>query len=202
MEPLTLALISAGSGILGGILNSGESPQEKEAKIVQRLIKAYLPQAEKTAFSKAEINALIKTMQSLYGGAANVAAGQIGAALGESGITGGQGFAEYYTQALAPVIAHGQEESAKAQLYGNQLYEEDLNNTRQRVAQLLSLLVGNTQSFANQTNTQKIASGFLSGANIGATALGNIGSAYRDFNYTPIDTNYEPIDYSNYEPLF
>jgi len=193
MDPVTLGLITAGAGILGGIFSGGESPQEKEAKKVQRLIKSYLPQAGQTAFSKAEINALIKTMQSIYGGAANVAAGQIGSAIGESGITGGQGFAEYYTQALAPVIAQGQEESAKAQLQGNQLYEEDFNNAKQRVAQLLSLLAGNTQSFANQTGTQKVVSGFLSGANLGATALGNIATAYKDFNYTPIAVPNTPV---------
>jgi hypothetical protein len=170
------------SGLGAGIFGSQESAQEKSMKEAFDMIKKQLPNASKMAFSKEEINTLVKTMQSIYRGGANVAAGQIGSAIGESGATPGQGFAEYYTQSLAPVIAEGENKAAGAVGWGEQAYSDNYNQAQSRVNQLLQLLTGAASGQASQTGTQKgIASG-LQGMNLFATGYGNLMKGWKDYN--------------------
>ena len=181
--PIATTLLS---GLASGIFGSGQSEQEKAMAEAFEMIKGQLPNAGKMAFTKEEINAFVKTMQGIYRGGANVAAGQIGSAIGESGVAKGGGFADYYTQSLAPVIAEGENKAAGAIGWGEQAYSNNYNQAQSRVTQLLGMLTQAASGQASMTGAQKgIASG-LQGANLFATGYGNLAKTYKDLNYIPI----------------
>ena len=177
--------IGALASLLGGLIASGDSPNEEAMKEVMDMIKQQLPNASKLAFTKDEINSLVKTMQSIYRGGANVAAGQIGSAIGESGMTPGQGFAEYYTQSLAPVIAEGENKAAGAVGWGEQAYSDNYNAAQDRISRLLGLLTQAASGQGSMTGWQKGISGFLQTGNLLATGYGNLAKGWRDWNYKP-----------------
>ena len=170
---------------LGGIFGSKKSPQEQSMEEMMGLLKQYLPNMEKMAFSKEEISTLVKSMQSMYRGGANVAAGNIGAAIGESGATPGQGFAEMYTQALAPVIAEGENKAAGAEAWGEQAYSNEFNQAKGRVSNMLGTMSQVASMQPSMTADQKGISGFLKTLQLLSTGTGNLANAWKDFNYKP-----------------
>ena len=187
MEPISL--IAAGTGLLsalGGLLSSGSSPQEEAMKQVYDMLKSYLPEMSKTPYSKGEIQSIVKQMQQMYRGASNVAAGQIGSAIGETGMPKGQGWGEYYTQALAPIIAEGQNRSANAEMMGVEAYSDMFNQAKSRTGNLLGTITQASSMLPQMTGGQKGMAGFLQTLNLLATGGGNFAEMWKNLNYKPL----------------
>lgn len=183
-NPLGLALGVGGGlvSLLGGLFASGDSPQEEAYTEIFNMLKEYMPELKKEAYSKSEIKSIVNSMQQMYRGAADVAAGKIGSAIGESGVAKGQGFADYYTQSLAPVIAQGEYGAAGAEQFGVEAYSNINNQTKNRVLQALGLMTSGAAGLSSMTDAQKGISGFLQTGNLLATAGGNIADMYKNLN--------------------
>ncbi len=166
------------SSILGGAFSGGDSPQEKASKEVLGKLEDNEDWLKGSPFTKEEImNALLPAVQKIYRGAADVAAGKIGATVGETDVAGGQGFMEYYTQALAPVIAEGENKAGAAVSEFGKWYSELDAEKKNRFLQTMNLELQAVGGLPTMTNMQKIFTGAMKGANIGTTAMGNINTA-------------------------
>jgi hypothetical protein len=171
---------AAAGAIIGGLASwIGTSDQEDAIKDMQKKLKENEEYFKSTPFSKDEImNIMLPEAQKIYRGAADVVAGKAGAAVGESGLSGGQGFAEYYTQALAPIIAQGENQAAGAIGEFGQWYSTLDAQAKSRFAQVLGIEMQNNQSLPDMTEFQQLVSGAMSGANIG----GNIAGSFDKLN--------------------
>lgn len=192
MEPVSM--IAAGSGLisaLGGLLSSGDSPQEEAYAKVFEMLKQYMPELKQEAYSKDEINTIVESLKQMYRGASDVAAGKIGSAIGESGVAKGGGFADYYTQALAPTIAQGEQGAANATEWGVNTYSDINNQTKNRVLQALNSMTGTAAGLPSMTGTQKGISGFLQSLNLFSSGAGNFANLYKSLNtkYPITDAN-------------
>lgn len=178
--------IGAGVGglisLLGGIFASSSTPQEEAYKQAMDAIKQYMPELKQEAFTKDEISKLVQDLRLMFTGASDVAAGKIGSAIGESGVAKGGGFADYYTQALAPVIAQGQQMAGQATEWGVNTYSDINNATKQRVLQGLQLMTGAAAGQPSMTPGQKGVSGFLQSLNLLSTGAGNFANLYKTLN--------------------
>ncbi len=176
---------------LGGIFASGDSLQEESYQKIFKMIQDYLPELKKQSYSKAEIETIVKSMQTMYRGAGNLAATKVGQAIGESGVTPGQGFAEYYTSSVAPIMAEGQQQAAGAEQWGVGAYNDIYNSAKDRTLQGLNLMTGAAAGMPNMSSGQKGIAGFLQTLNLLATGGGNFANMYKNFNmkYPTTDQN-------------
>jgi hypothetical protein len=173
---LTAGLISLGSGLLSGIFGSGESEQEKAVKDILDKLEANEDFFKQTPFTKDELfQTIMPAIQQSQKGAADVAAGRLGAAVGETGnVAGGQGAFDYYLQSLAPVIAQGEQNAAGTYQNFVQMWSQMDAQAKQRFMQSLNMQSGLTSGLPNMTKGQEFITNFLSGAQIGATGTGNV----------------------------
>ena len=178
--------IGAGVGgllsVIGGLFASGDSPSEEAYQQIFDMLKDYMPELKQQAYSKSEIQTIVNNLRQTYRGAADVAAGKIGSAIGESGVAKGGGFADYYTQALAPVIAQGEAGAAAADQFGVQAYSTIKDQTSQRVLQAMGLMSNTAGGLPSMTPGQKGTAGFLQTLNLLSTAGGNFASMYKNLN--------------------
>jgi hypothetical protein len=118
----------------------GRSKREKALGQTYDTLQGSMGDLQTPAFGKDEINSIVGDVGDTYAGASNIAAGQIGATIPETVSTGrGQGFNEYYTQALAPVIAQGQRDKASTKQWGTNLFGNLDNAAKQRLLASLGL---------------------------------------------------------------
>jgi len=96
-------IISGLAGLISGFLGSSTSPQEEEVRKIMDKLYNEVDWIKQLPFSKEELlQGILPQVQKTFRGAADVAAGKIGATIPEvSGAPQGQSFMEYYTQALA-----------------------------------------------------------------------------------------------------
>lgn len=178
MDPLLLSgIISAGGGILSGLAGLGES--EKEAGIKDMLEKLYANEdyVKSLPFSKDELfNTIFPMIKQLNTGAADVVAGRLGSAIGESGANmgGGQNFAETYIQALAPTLGQGQFASAQALQGLVEMYGQMDNQAKTRMLQLLGMEIGANAQLPTMTDLQSFLTNFLQGADLTSGIYGNL----------------------------
>ena len=180
---LPWAAISAGTGLvslLGGLLSSGKSPQEQSYEQIMKMIKE--SGMSETPYSKQEIEALVKDMQTMYRGAGSLAATKVGSAIGESDAAGGQGWADYYMSNIAPILAQGEMGAAEAGKFGVSAYSNMFDSAKNRTLQSLGLMTQASAGLPSMTGMQKGTAGFLQTLNLLAGAGGNIASAYANFN--------------------
>lgn len=175
MPLLETALIAVGSGLISALAGSGESPQEEAIRKVYDKLYNEMDWLKSAPFTKDELfNKLLPSIQQAYKGAANVAAGQLGASVGESGLPQGQAIMDYYVQALAPVIAQGQNNSANAEADMAKLWAMIDNNAKGTFLNATQLAGNLASGLPEQTSFQKFFTNFLQGADIGSTIYGNI----------------------------
>ncbi len=166
------------SSILGGALSTGESDQEKASKEILSTLQENEDWLSGSPFSKEEImNALLPAVQKIYRGAADVAAGKLGATIGEGDLAGGQAFMEYYTQALGSVIAEGETNAGNAVSTFGKWYSDLDSERKNRFLQTMNLELSAVGGLPTLTNLQKFFTGAIKGADIGTTAMGNISQA-------------------------
>lgn len=172
-----MALIGGGVTGLASLFGNDDARNEGIQAIMDNLMGD--ASLSETAFSKSELlQKILPIIQQTYRGGANVAAGQIGAALGESGMNQGQNFAEYYTQALAPVIAQGENLAGNANQQMVEFYGNLDNAAKQRKLSSYGLQMQGAMGMTQEPSPiEKFMASFLQGANLGATAAGNIGMA-------------------------
>jgi len=176
----------AGAGIgglislIGGLFSASDTPQEQAMAQAMDILKDYMPELKKEAYSKDEIAKIVNELKMMYRSSADVAAGKIGSAIGESGAARGGGWADYYTQSLAPVIAQGEQGAASAEQFGVETYSNINNATKQRVLQGLQLMTQNAMGQPSMTSGQKGVAGFLQSLNLLSTAGGNIAGMYKN----------------------
>lgn len=173
-----LALISLASGLLSGIFGSGTSDKEAATKEFVDNIGKYTEFFKKAPFTKDELfNTILPQIQGTFRGGADVAAGRLGSLLGEQGLAQGGGYKDSYLNALAPVIAQGENNAAGAQMDLTRLFANMDLGTKQQLLQLLSLQGGAIKGLPDTTKEQDFFTNFLQGGQIGATVGGNIMSA-------------------------
>lgn len=170
--PLISGLLSGLSGIFGG-------ESEKESQLKDLLDKLYANEdyVKSLPFTKDELfNQIFPIIKQLNMGAADVAAGRLGSALGEqnANVGGGQNFADLYVQSLAPVIAEGQQLSAKALQDLVQMYASMDDSAKKRLLTLLGLQVGAVNELPSMSDFQAFIVNTLQGFDIGSKVLGNI----------------------------
>lgn len=192
MSLLTSGIITALSGLLSSIpgLFGGDSDAEKTIKEALESLTQNEAWIKSPAFSKEELfNNIFPQISGMFRGAANVAAGQAGAKIGEisSGMGGGQNAAELYMQALAPIIAEGEINSAKSLQGLIELYATMDDASKRRFLSTVQLKMGGVENLDSMNPYEKAFLNFVSGANLGATALGNIGKASTDEGTTWAD---------------
>jgi len=178
-----LSLIPGIGGLLSGAFASADSPRDKAMEEMLKRIQGYIPYLRTSALSKSEIQSqTTRQARSLRGGA-DAAAGRLGSAIGEADIAGGQGFAEYYMQALAPVLQQGLAQSVQAEQVGNDLIMKSDQSAKNNLLQALSLMSGVSGAQPDMTSGQRGFSGFLQGANMFSSGIGSLAEAYKNFNY-------------------
>jgi hypothetical protein len=176
MDPVTIGLVTLGSGLLSGWLGSGESDQEKAIRGILDKLESNEDFFKSTPFTKDELfNTIMPAIQQTQRGAADVAAGRLGAAVGETGnIAGGQGTMDYYLQSLAPIIAQGEQNAANTYQNFIQMWSTMDAQAKERFMQTLNMQTGVAQGLPDMTKGQEFITNFLSGAQIGATGYGNV----------------------------
>lgn len=193
LDPITMAAIAGGTGLLSGLFSSGDSPKDEAMKEALKLVKEKLPYLSQSAYSKGDISTLVNVLSQIYRGGADVAAGKLGANLAEQfGATGtpaGQPQASMYVSELAPTIARGEELSGQATQWGAELFANMDAQTKSRVLGALQLISQLSAGRADMTPLQKGVAGFLQGANIAATGMGNVSKAWADMNKEYINLN-------------
>lgn len=201
MDPLTMGAISLGSGLLTGLFGSGESDKEKAINDWMKKMQADKATISSTAYSKDEImNNIIPMLQQMLKGSANVAAGQIGASIGESGsgMGGGQNFGEYYTQALAPVIAQGQQSAANATQNMMDMFAKMDDASKNRLLQYYQLQLQGASQKADTNATQRFFTNTIQGMNLGANIMGSLAQANYMFNKDKVTPTPTPVVNQNF----
>lgn len=175
----TGAMLGPWGALVGGIFGAGASmlgtsPQESAMEDVIKSIKDAEEYLKSTPFTKDEVmNQLLPQAQKIYRGAADVMAGKAGAAVGEAGVPKGQAFAEYYTQALAPIVASGEQQAGDAiSRFGKWFSDMDAQG-KGRFIESMKLLMTGTQGLSGMTPLQKGVTGGMEGARIGAGVAGD-----------------------------
>jgi hypothetical protein len=162
-------------GLVTGLSALGKDPkQEKFEKIFDKLedSEEYL---KSTPFTKDEImGQLLPQAQKIYRGAADILGGKAGAAVGESGVAKGQSFGEYYTQALAPIIAQGEQQAGDAISRFGQWYSGLDAQAKNRFLDAVRLQMGAAAGTDDMTDLQKFITGGIPGASFGANIGGEI----------------------------
>lgn len=184
--------IGAGVGGLLGLMQgvfTEESPSEEAYNQIFEMLKDYMPELKQEAYSKDEIQGIVNNLMRTYRGAADVSAGKIGSVIGESGVAKGGGFADYYMQSLAPVIAQGEAGAANAQQFGVNAYSAIKDQTSQRVLQAMGLMSNNAQGMNTLSSGQQGIMGTLQMLNLLSSAGGNFASMYKDLNHKSISNN-------------
>ena len=175
MPTLTMGLIALGSGLMTAVAGSGESDREKAIKQTLADFEKYTKLFEDTSFTKEELfNDLLPSIQAGYRGAGDVAAGRAGAALGEQGLAQGGGFKDAYIQAISPHIAQGEQLAAGAEMDMVKMYDKMDATQKSQLLQFLTAKSNVAGQQEDMTGTEKFFTNFLSGAQTGATAGGNI----------------------------
>ena len=174
MDPLTMALIMGGTGLLGALGGSQKGTQAQMSEDYINKIYGLIPQIKNAGYSMTQLQSMIPQIQKYFTGASDVAAGKIGAAIGESGTPQGQPFAEYYTQSLAPVIAQGQEMAGQTQEDMTKFIQSNEMSKISAMLQAYNMAGGALGGLSKTNPTQGGLLGFLQGTNIGASAIGNI----------------------------
>lgn len=172
-------LVSGLAGLISGFLGSGKSPQEDEVRKIMDKLYEEVDWIKQLPFSKEELmKGILPQVQKTFRGAADVAAGKIGATIPEvSGAPQGQSFMEYYTQALAPEIAKGEELAGNAQMDFTKMYADMETNAKSQTLDAYKMLLGGAEGLPNTTGGQRFFMNFLQGAQMGSTAYGNVGMA-------------------------
>lgn len=175
-DPLTIAAVTVGSGLLSGLFGSDESDQEKAIKSILDKLDANENFFKSTPFSKEELfQTIMPAIQKTQIGAADVAAGRLGAAVGETAnVASGQGKMDYYLQTLAPIIAQGQQNAASTYQNFMQLWNQMDAQAKNRFMESLNMQLGASNGLNNMSNTEQFFTNFLSGAQLGMTGYGNI----------------------------
>src|SRR5690606_18007594 len=138
--PFDIIAGALGVGGLSGLFVSGESPRDEAVKYMMEQLQNNLSNIKSPSFSKDEDDAKTDSMKIKAGGAANVAAGQIGATIPETiGSPSGQAFQEYYTQALAPVIAQGERDKVGIDQFGMEFFANLDNAAKSRLVSALAM---------------------------------------------------------------
>lgn len=170
--------IMLASTLLSGALGGQSSPQEEASQKIFNKLEDAEDYLKSTPFSKEEImQQLLPTVQKLYRGAADVAAGRIGAATSETGSAGGQAFKEFYTQALAPVIAQGEQAAAGSVSDFGKWFSALDESAKNRYLSAIQLELGAAQELPDMSQMQRTFTGALSGLNIGSNIGANIATA-------------------------
>jgi len=173
-----------GGSLVGGLLSAftglGESSKETELNAILDKMYANEDFIKSTPFTKDELfNSIYPKIKQLNTGAADVAAGRLGSALGESGANmgGGQNFVDNYLQQLAPVIAQGQFASAEALQGLVAMYGQMDSDAKQRLLQMFGLEVQTANQLPTMTDFSAFITNFIQGGNLGATLQGNLATA-------------------------
>lgn len=178
MDPLTITgLVSAGSGLLSGFLGMGESPSEEAFRKMFDQLYENMDWLKETSFSKDELfNSILPAVQNTFRRSADVAAAKIGATVPETagGTPEGQSFMDYYTTALAPIIAQGESQAGQAHMSFVDLWNTMDTQSKQRFLQAVQLGGNLAGGLPSMTEGQKFLTNTLQGADIGATIAGNI----------------------------
>ena len=182
MDPLTMLLLSAGSGLLTSLF-SGNGPQTEAVEGFRKWLTDNKEAINNPAYTKEELNNITAKIQQQLQGASDIVAGRLGSAIGESGIAEGQPLAEYYTQQLAPVIAEGQMKSADIEKWATQLFAQLDENSKQRLLQLAGLDLNSVSMLPQMNNAQRSIVTGLQGMNLGSNIMGNLAQAYKNFNW-------------------
>jgi len=180
--PLLMSL--AGGGLSS--LFTGDSPQEKALMGVGKDIDANMGWLKSTPYSKGEINTISTQMGQQLTGAADVAAGRLGSAIGEADIPGGQPYGEYYMQALAPTIASGQAGAVDIKKQMMQFFAGMDEETKKNFLSAMGIKAGVGTNLPGTTNVQEGYLSSIGGTDMFAKIFGSLAKAYRDFNYQPI----------------
>lgn len=186
-------LVSLGSALLSGLAGLGGNPSQEALQKILDDIFANQDWVKELPFSKEELfNELLPVVQKFYTGAADIAAGRIGSAVGEGGseMGGGQAFGEYYTQALAPVIAEGQNKAGDAMQNFINMFGQMDNAAKSRYLQSIGLSANMATNLKQTSGWQDFFINFLKGGDIGSQIYGNLSFAdYLKNKEFPTDPN-------------
>lgn len=189
-----MGLVTLGAGLISGLAGLGSNPQEDAIKdLLTKLEDADF--LKDTAFSKDELfNSILPAIQQTQRGAADVAAGRLGAAVGEQDVAGGQAYFDYYIQALAPVIAQGESQAAQSYKDFTQLYANMDATKKSQFLQSMQLQGQLAGQLPGMSKTQEFLTNFMSGANTGATAYSNVSQGLALGKKSDLLSNLDPLD--------
>jgi len=189
--PIELLMSLLGFGGLGSIFGGQDSPRDEAIRYALEQLKKQMPNLQTMPYSKGEVEGRVGGMQQTLRGAANVAAGQIGSSLAESlpaaGVPKGQPSGSIYTSELAPVIAEGERGAVGAEQWGMDFFAKMDADTKNRIINSLGVLTGAAGQQPEMTGGQKGFASFLQAMNLFASAFGNLGKGWKDYNYQPIN---------------
>lgn len=172
MDPITTSLLVSGAtGLVNAILSGGKGDQQQAIEKYLNMLENEKDNLGGLAMSRGEVMNLVSDIQELYRGGADVAAGRVGSAIGESGVAGGQGFADLHLQSTAPIIAEGEFKSADAEKWGAQFFAQLDESRKRNLTNFYSLLLNGSSQLPGTNTAQRTALGFLQGAKFGGDAF-------------------------------
>lgn len=190
MSLLPMLLGTLGGGVLSGSFFGGESPKDEAMKAIMEQIQAYLPELAKTPITASELAGIVQKMKGTARGAASVSAGATGKALAESlgasGTPQGQPSGEIYTAEMSPVIAQGEMQANDIDKFGLEFLNNMDAQSKSKIINALQMLMQSAGGQPDMTNTQRGIAAGLQGADLFASGIGNLASAYKDMNYKSI----------------
>lgn len=164
-----------------------ETPRDKQMAELMEIFKKNEDWFKSTPYSKSEVEGISNEMQDRVGASADVAAGRLGSAIGESGLAGGGDMTAFWLQNLAPIIAGAEKDKVTIEQSMMKFYSNLDQNAKQNFLTAMTGMTGVASQYPDMTQQQRIAAGGAQGLNLASTGVGNLASAWKDYTYKPLN---------------
>lgn len=184
--------ISLGIGGLSALMGlfAGDSPQDEASKYALEQLKAFLPEAGKTPYSKGEVGSLVGQFKNAIGTSTDIAktgiATSLAEGMGAAGVPQGQPQGSMYTSELAPLDANAVTQKAGMDKWGAEFWAGLDADAKNRVLQTLSTLAGTATTQSATTTGQEGMATFLQAFNLLSKGGGEIANMFKDINWKSI----------------
>lgn len=174
-----------------GLIGAQDSPQDEATKYIMEQLKAYLPTAGKTSYSKGEVGGLVDSFKQSIDTSTDIAktgiATSLAEGMGAAGVPQGQPQGSMYVSELAPLEAGAVKEKAGVDKWGAEFWASLDEAAKNRVLSALGAGGGIASNMSGMTGGQKGLATFLQAINLLSTGGGNIAKMFKDINWKPLD---------------
>ncbi len=186
MEQLLIPLLaSAIPSIFTGIMGGGKSDRDQAIMSAIAELQARMPELASKAFSKTELDNLVKSLKTAVDASSALSKLQTGTSLAEgmgaAGVPKGHASSEMFVSANAPLDAKALETKAGIDQFATQLWADMDNQAKNRILDSMRLLFGGASSLQDTTSGQRALTSGLQTFNILSSGFGNLAEGWSKF---------------------